>query len=113
VRYIGDSGYKSESEEAHEAENLLSSLWSAANRDPANTPLVTFTRSFEETDEEKPSQVAAAKPASTAPAQTPAAKPASTAAAQTPAAKPAQTAAAQTPAAKPASTAPASKKAKS
>ena len=38
---IGDSGYRSEN--AAEAEQLLSSLWIAAKNDPANAQLVTFT----------------------------------------------------------------------
>ena len=37
---IGDRGY--ESENAAEAEQLLLNLWSAAEKDPANTPLVVF-----------------------------------------------------------------------
>ena len=38
---IGDSGYRSEN--AAEAEKLLSDLWTAARNDPANVQLVTFT----------------------------------------------------------------------
>jgi membrane protein len=38
---IGDSGYRSEN--AAEAEQLLSSLWTAARNDSANVQLVTFT----------------------------------------------------------------------
>ena len=38
---IGDSGYRSEN--AAEAEKLLSDLWTAAKNDPANAQLVTFT----------------------------------------------------------------------
>lgn len=38
---IGDSGYRSEN--AAEAEQLMSSLWTAAKNDPANAQLVTFT----------------------------------------------------------------------
>ena len=64
----GDSGYKSESEESLEAESLITSLWSAANRDSANTPLVTFTRPFEERDEETPVQTAVPKSAPATPA---------------------------------------------
>ncbi len=38
---IGDSGYRSEN--AAEAEKLLADLWSAAEKNSANAPLVTFT----------------------------------------------------------------------
>ena len=38
---IGDSGYRSEN--AADAEKLLADLWSSAEKDSANAPLVTFT----------------------------------------------------------------------
>ena len=104
---IGDSGYKSESDEAVKAESMVSALWSAASGDAANAPLVTFTRKFEETDGKPADPAAKPAPATSATATAPAAsKPASPAQATS--------ATATAPAAsKPAPAMPTSKKAKS
>lgn len=52
---IGDSGYKSDSKEAAEAEKMIASLWKAAGRDPANVPLIADIKESEpEPDRKKP-----------------------------------------------------------
>ena len=64
---IGDSGFKSESDEALKAESMVAALWSAASGDAANAPLVTFTRTFEDADG-KPAEPASTNPVPATPA---------------------------------------------